>query len=230
MTGSDRPLALDLFCGAGGVSKGLADAGFDVVGIDIRNQPRYVHPGRFLRGDALQPPVDLRAFAFIWASPPCQAYSAANNAWGRTDHPRLIEPIRDMLSASGAAWCIENVPGAPLLNPVTLCGLSFGLNVKRHRLFECSFFLMAPPCGDHEADYVIVFGDSGRARAKQIGRTVNDGPILRRVHVPLPITKAAMGIDWMTGRELCQAIPPAYAEFIGRAALQHLGLPARAAA
>lgn len=225
-----KPRALDLFCGAGGVSKGLADAGFDVWGVDIRPQPRYVHPGRFVQADALAPPFDPATFDFIWASPPCQAYSAANNIWGRDDHPRLIEPVRQMLAASGAVTCIENVPGAPLIDPVTLCGLAFGLNVKRHRLFECNFFLMAPPCGDHRADYVIVFGESGRARAKQTGRTVGGGPILRRTHVPLSITRAAMGIDWMSGAELCQAIPPAYAEFIGRAAMPHiLGRKAAAA-
>lgn len=121
----------------------------EIVGVDINPQPRY--PFKFVQADALTYPVD--GFDFIWASPPCQAYTVARNIQKR-EHPKLVEPIRAKLKASGAAYCIENVPGAPLINPITLCGTSFGLEVevlgiiyelRRHRLFETNFSAFAPP-------------------------------------------------------------------------------------
>ncbi len=214
-----KPTALDLFCGAGGASMGLHRAGFDVTGIDIRPQPRY--PFRFVQADALNPPFDISRFDFIWASPPCQAYTVANNIHQHT-HPELIEPVRSMLVASRRPYAIENVPQAPLINPVTLCGLSFGLNVKRHRKFECSFFLLAPPCGDHKGDWVTIFGRTVLERSPAVARTLKNGPVYRRKHLGTGVGRAAMGIDWMSREELSESIPPAYSEFIGRAALRSL--------
>ena len=196
--------ALDLFCGAGGVSKGLADAGFEVWGVDIKPQSRYIHPGRFVQGDALNPPFDLREFDFIWASPPCQAYSKTRAIHGR-EYPDLVEPVRRTLRESGVPYVIENVPGAPLENAFVLCGTMFGLRVIRHRHFEATFHVLAPNCGKH--------GPTNSHRGYSTGAefiTVA-GNNYRRVE-----GAAAMGIDWMSRAELSQAIPPAYAEYIGR--------------
>jgi DNA (cytosine-5)-methyltransferase 1 len=213
-----RPRLLDLFCGAGGCSVGYHRAGFDVVGVDNRPQPRY--PYEFHQADALTFPLD--GFDVVHASPPCQAYSIANNIHGRDDHPDLIGPIRERLLKWGGPYVIENVPGAPLRNPMTLCGLSFGLNVKRHRLFESNVWMMIPPCGSHAGDWLLVFGHTVLERGKTVGKAKGGGNVIRRRHVGTDRGRAAMGIDWMTRDELSQAIPPAYTEYIGAQLLAHL--------
>lgn len=214
-----RPRLLDLFSGAGGCSVGYSRAGFDVVGVDHRPMPRY--PFEFHQGDALEYlEKHGREFDVIAASPPCQAYSAANNIHGRTDHPDLIGVTREALIATGRPWVIENVPRAPLYFPAVVCGLALGLNVKRHRLFESSEVLFGTGCKGHNKDYAIVFDGGAKARARQIGRTAKNGPILRRAHIPHDLASQAMGIDWMIRDELSQAIPPAYTEFIGNQLLR----------
>lgn len=214
-----RPRALDLFCCAGGASMGLHRAGFDVVGVDLVPHKRYPFP--FMRADALSFPLD--DFDFIWASPPCQAYTDMQHAPGAKGsvHPMLIEPVRKMLMEFGAPYCIENVEGAPLLEPITLCGSMFGLGAQgcrtqRHRLFECSFPIEQPRCRHDSRPVIGVYGGHARRRAASAGgRTTRD--VWRGGH--RAAASEAMGIDWMTLDELSEAIPPAYAEYIGRAAI-----------
>jgi len=222
-----KPRALDLFCGAGGVSKGLADAGFDVWGIDIKPQPRYIHPGRFVQGDALDPPFDLREFDFIWASPPCQAHTALKTMHNAKEHRDLIPDTRRNLKASGVPWVMENVPGAPMERSLMLCGTMFGLGsgdaeLRRHRIFETSWMVLAPHCRHGSRDVVGLYGGHVRNRRRTIGVYGEGCRDSRRKHdkgqpdFTVENGKEAMGIDWMTLAELCQAIPPAYAEYIGR--------------
>lgn len=204
-----KPLLLDLFCGAGGAGMGYHLAGFEVIGVDIKHQPRY--PFAFIQADALEflASAKLQGFDLIHASPPCQAYSVANNIHQR-EHPRLIEPLRALLVAAGKPYVIENVIGAPLLNPVMLCGMMFGLKVFRHRLFETDPAILVMPHARHGREQIGVngfccvagHGDSGR------GRIAAD-------HRHIARWKVAMGIDWMTRDELAQAIPPAYTQWIG---------------
>jgi DNA (cytosine-5)-methyltransferase 1 len=166
---------LDLFCGAGGCSMGYHRAGFEVVGVDVAPQPNY--PFEFHQADALTFPLD--GFDAIHASPPCQGYSLANNIHGRDDHPMLIADVRERLEATGLPYVIENVEGAKrhMRNFVTLCGLSLGCDVRRHRLFETNFPVMAPPCGDHSGDWVLVFGHTVLERSGQVGRTPSTSAI-----------------------------------------------------
>jgi DNA (cytosine-5)-methyltransferase 1 len=210
--------ALDLYCGAGGVGMGLHKAGFDVVGIDNLPQPRY--PFRFVRGDASRPPVRLADFDFVWASPPCQKWTPHAQQHGSDVlHPDLIEPTREMLQAWGGVWCMENVPRAPLRNPVALTGCMFGLNTYRRRHFECSFALLAPAPGKpfgpkSRPGSVTITGHSGGSSARD-GWSNGDKAAWQ----------AAMEIDWMLNREMAEAIPPAYSEFIGRQAMRLLTQP-----
>lgn len=152
---------LDLFSGAGGATKGYQMAGFKVRGVDNRPQPRYVGE-QFIQADALEYLAELiasgeiREFDAIHASPPCQAFTMAQNAArNAAAHPDLVTPIRQLLKTSGLPWLIENVVGAPLINPVMLCGLALGVNVKRHRLFESNIFLFSSNCGNHDEDYFV---------------------------------------------------------------------------
>jgi len=139
---SRKPRLLDLFCCAGGAGVGYSRAGFEVVGVD--NKPQSNYPLPFIQADALKlDPEFIASFDAIHASPPCQSYSDLAKRNGNAhEWPRLIEPVREILIASGLPYVIENVDGAPLLNPMVLCGTMFkGLRVLRHRLFETNFKL-----------------------------------------------------------------------------------------
>lgn len=214
-----RPVILDLFCGAGGAAMGYSRAGFDVVGVDIKAQPRY--PFEFIQGDALEylATAGLSRYSAIHASPPCQEYTIARQIHPEIHYPRLVGPTRDLLNASGLPYVIENVPGSPLINYFELCGRTFGLNVKRHRWFETNplLSLLVPPCPKgHPGDWLLVFGQTVLSRGKTIGRAKGGGPRIKRTHQGTDPGRQALGIDWMNRDELSEAIPPAYTEYIGR--------------
>lgn len=232
-----KPRALDLFCGAGGATRGLQLAGFHVTGIDNRPQPRYVGDGFEQMDVSLLRHGFVGQFDFAWASPPCQAYTGMrrlNTRAPKRDHPKLIEPVRELLKRSGVPYVIENVVGAPLEDPLILCGSMFGLLVRRHRLFETNFFIMQPHCRHDLGDVVPVWGDGRPTR--QEARKARRPIAVYGVHPQSPGDKTfnvnrartlaegqnAMGIDWMDWKPLTQAIPPAYGQFIGRAALNYI--------
>lgn len=206
-----RPRALDLFCCAGGAAMGLHRAGFDVVGVDIEPQPRY--PFEFHQADALAYPLD--GFDFIWASPPCQKFCALRTREDLSGYPDLIEPVRARLLSSGKPFIIENVPGAPVRRDVVLCGAMFGLRSYRHRHFECSFPVDQP---DHPKHLVRV----NRRGENRKTHWANGGFLTITGDVGVYCGPEAMGIDWMSGNEMSEAIPPAYSEYLGRAALAHM--------
>lgn len=208
---------LDLFCGAGGAAMGYHRAGWEVVGVDINPQPNY--PFTFVQEDALTilekfGKIDYRfgPFDAIHASPPCQAYSVTKTLHDAT-HPDLVPLVREWLQWRGLPYVIENVQGAPLIDPVRLCGSSFGLRVRRHRLFESSAPIEGATCAhDSQPHPVDVTGTGGRRLgARTDGRGGNS-----RKPIDLADARDAMGIPWMSRRELSQSIPPAYTEWIGR--------------
>jgi len=183
---------------------GYARAGYEVMGVDCVAQPNY--PFTFVKADALTYDLGHGEFDLIHASPPCQFYSRTQPIYGR-EHLDLVDRVRDRLIESGALYVIENVEGAPLIDPIMLCGGHFKLQVYRHRLFESNYPLTAPTVHPwHIARCTIV------GQRHQPGEFMTVTGHFR----DLPVARKAMGIDWMKRSELAQAIPPAYSEYIGR--------------
>ena len=202
---------LDLYCKAGGASKGYQLAGFEVVGVDIKKQKRY--PYEFIQADCLELMKDmefLKSFDVIAASPPCQTHSITQhlrNAQGKsTDKIDLIPQTREALVASGKPYVIENVPGSPLINPIRMCGSAFGLKVRRHRLFESNIQLTSSICNHKEQGKPVGIYGSMRDEIPKGGHTAKS----------IEQAREAMGIDWMIWGELVEAIPPVYTETIGK--------------
>ena len=203
---------LDAFCGGGGAAVGYHRAGFDeIVGIDHVRQKNY--PFDFVQADALEYVRDhWHDFDAIHASPPCQAHSSLRHCTGKT-YVDLVPKTRLLLTRTCLPWVIENVVGVPMPFSIFLCGTMFpGLRVYRHRLFESNFWMWQPEHPKHKA----------KADAKK----THDGKC-RKAHYDAggfatvcgdvgSYCGEAMGIDWMTGKELSQAIPPAYTEWVGK--------------
>jgi DNA (cytosine-5)-methyltransferase 1 len=171
--------------------------------------PRY--PFKFVQSDAMTFP--LEGYDFIWASPPCQAHSALVHLHPEREYACHIDAMREKAQASGIPYVIENVPAAPLIKSFMLCGSSFRLKVRRHRIFEASFSALVPGC-EHglQGRPIDVSGTGGR----RINRRPDDRGGNTNKPRNLAEARVAMGIDWMTRQELSQAIPPAYSEFIAR--------------
>lgn len=247
-----RPKLLDLFCCEGGASEGYRRAGFDVYGVDLfdkftqRRYPFASHKGdailalarllagerlTFTRSDGTAEEPGLEDFAAIAASPPCQAYSITKHSHSN-EHPDLVSPVRWLLQQAGLPYVMENVPGAPLVSPLTLCGAEFNLtaqdadgrwlHLKRHRLFESNVFLYGNGGCQCSAFKRRGFGVGGAYGGGSVDRQ-HAKEVRRGGYTPSkPVREALLGIDWMTQNGLSQSIPPAYTEHIGRQLLEHL--------
>jgi DNA (cytosine-5)-methyltransferase 1 len=219
-----EPKLLDLFCGAGGASMGFHMAGFKVDGVDAVDHPSY--PFDMIVSDALT--VDLDGYDAYAASPPCQGYGHFRHRWDASKWPLLIAPIRARLEATGKPFVIENVEDArwDMKNPTMLCGSSFGLRVRRHRLFETNFPLPNLACDhawqDRHRPYRLYVGKSrlgGRGYRESGIQPVYGGN--HNVGGRSPFFKSvAMGIDWMSQEDLNEAIPPAYTRYVGQHLMQ----------
>lgn len=215
-----KPRLLDLFCCAGGAAKGYQLAGFEVVGVDIDPQPNF--PFEFIQADALGLDMDfLQSFDAIHASPPCQSYSDLAKRNGNAhEWPRLIEPVREMLDATGLPYIIENVEGAPLIDPVVLCGTMFSeLRVIRHRLFESNFELSAPAHGKHP---LVFTHDKRKSHYGKLDQNTSYVQVTGGGNCTIANARDAMGIHWMTKNELNESIPPAYTLYLGKQLRRHV--------
>ena len=216
-----RPRLLDLFCGAGGAAMGYHRAGFDVVGVDNRPQPRY--PFEFVQADVMAMMFALDGFDAIHASPPCQDHSTTRDFGGLHGTGWMLAATRELLAATGLPWVIENVKTAPMArqsdlfgaNGVQLCGCMFpelrGL-LYEARLFETSFPVSQPPHRFHQWRQTKMGRPPVPGECMQITGHFSDVPEGRR----------RMGLPGLTQTELAQAIPPRYTEHIGAMLLDHL--------
>jgi DNA (cytosine-5)-methyltransferase 1 len=208
-----RPVGIDFFSGEGGASKGYEDAGFRMIGIDKYFQSRY--PYKFVQGDAIacfQDMIYEYHPAFIAGSPVCKAHTKAQRIMGN-DHYDFIPEFRQLCITSGLPYVIENVVGAPLIDPVMLCGTMFpGLNTYRHRLFESNITLTVPAHPSHSLHSI------------KMGRWVDEGEWYHAVgnFSNVKYIGKNMGVPWMTRDGMAQSIPPVYAELIGRQILAAL--------
>ena len=213
---------LDLFCCAGGAARGYQRAGFHVTGADIEPRDRYAGDEFEQRDFRSYTPEEIRSrFDAAHASPPCQKYSdlAKRNA-NAHEHPDYIDEVRDLLIASGLPYIIENVDGAPLRDPVVLCGTMFlGLRVLRHRGFESNISLTAPPHGKHP---LVFTHDKRKAHYGKLDQDTSFVQVTGGGNCSVANAADAMGIDWMTKDELNEAIPPAFTEHLGKQLIQHL--------
>jgi DNA (cytosine-5)-methyltransferase 1 len=209
-----KPRLLDLFCGAGGAARGYQRAGFYVIGVDIAPQPRYAGD-EFIQADAMTFPLD--GFDVVHASPPCQAYSDLQKQ-SKREYPDLVAATRERLS--DRFYVIENVESAPLINPVVLCGTMFdGLRVLRHRGFESPLKLATRAHGAHPLVYTM---DKRKAHYGLLDELQAYVQVTGGGNCSKAAAASAMGIDWMTKTEMNEAIPPAYAEYIGRQLMEVL--------
>lgn len=224
---------LDTFCKAGGASMGYVRAGFEVVGVDIEPQPNY--PFEFFQGGAIEFITKYGGgFDVITGSPPCQEYSVTRSLHNN-EHPKLIIPTREAIKVHGKPYVLENVESPAVLqdmeSPIRLCGSSFGIRVRRHRLFDSSVPLSALPC-DH------AWQNNSKIYTKRVSKARGFSRPSGTVEVhggdqmlfdgrgdsvrELALVREVMGIDWMTKPELNQAIPPVYTEYIGKQLMEYL--------
>ena len=228
-----RPLLLDLFCCQGGAAKGYADAGFDVVGVDIEPQPRY--PFTFLEYDALLVLqglasdgefswLRLQDFAAIHASPPCQfrtQMAAAHRSRGFDSRPDLLTPTRTALRSLGKPYVVENVPGAKSKMSATLAlhGGMFGLGVHRPRLFESNILILAPRT-PVTGKPVGVYGERpAKNYSTRLNGNMSGKRSEFRIARSLEEARELMGMPWADWHGCKEAVPPAYTRHIGAALL-----------
>lgn len=217
------PRLLDLFCCEGGAAVGYAEAGFDIVGVDISPQPLY--PFEFHQADAIEYLLEHgHEFDVIHASPPCQAHSMITP--DKSKHIDLIPPTREALLTIGKPFIMENVEGAKraLLNPVRLCGSSFGLRVRRHRFFESSHWFTSLPCQHATQGRPIGVYGGHPQNDKEYRRP--DGTRRGSKAATVDEAREVMEMPWASWHGTTQAIPPAFTRFLGHQMLDHLAVAA----
>ncbi len=111
-----RPVAIDLFCGAGGLSLGLAEAGFDVV-FAADHDPLAVATYRRNLGDhvwcrEIEESLELPEATIIAGGPPCQGFSSAGMRRNGDHRNSLVRTFATIVARyKPRAFLFENVEG-----------------------------------------------------------------------------------------------------------------------
>jgi DNA (cytosine-5)-methyltransferase 1 len=215
---NDKPIAVDLYCCQGGMTRGLQDAGFHVIGVDIDPQPRYCGD-EFYMADAVAWLTVHRDWirknvTYVHAAPPCQFDSDCQRIMGN-EHPDLIHPTRNALDEIGLPYTIENVRGAlpKLKDPVELCGSMFGLRTYRHRYFETGGWTLDQPGHPQHV-----------APQAKMGRAPRDGEFIQAIgnFSGVGIVREDWDVPWMNRDGIRESVPPAYGEYVAREFLAEL--------
>lgn len=194
---------------------GYHRAGFEVVGVDIDPQPHY--PFEFHQGDAFKfLDEHWREFDAVHASPPCHDHSPLRSRSGVDGTGWMLPAMEDIARESPLPMIIENVMSAKMHRDLVLCAdRHFGLRTVRHRQFGIYRFTVPQP--PHPKGHSAPTSTKRRRACLQAGFHISvTGDVGSYVGPP------CLGIDWMDGNELSQAIPPAYTEYIGRALMKEL--------
>ena len=225
----DGPVALEVFCGGGGVTAALLRAGFTrVICIDIADHSRSLATlGTAAEFHQMDWADGIARFGdsadFIWASPPCQRDSKMSQCRpGLAEtYPDLVVPVQKAVAVLPVPYVIEQPEDsgarAKMRSPVMLCGTHFGckaandagvwFELQRHRLFESDVPLTDPGRCRHVLPRLPVYGHGAP------GNFSWKGTGMARA------TREGMGIGWMTRKELVEAIPTVFGEYIARQVL-----------
>lgn len=209
----DKKILFDLFSGAGGAAAGYSMAGWEVIGFDVRDQPRY--PFTFIKMSALEVlEWGLGEYADAFhASPPCKSHTQLkflrDAAGYKASDGDFLADTRDLLEEQGRPWIIENVPNAPMQPKAILCGTQFGLQwggrqLQRHRWFESNIKLSRNGCKHKGAPWGV------------FGRLNDCLPSGSETPPTLDAARSLMGISWMNWYELKESIPPVFTEHLGK--------------
>lgn len=233
-----RPLMLDVCSCSGLGADGYTAAGWEVVCLD--NDPKALahNPHHTVAGDALTLLADrgfMRQFAGVHASFPCQLFSATRQlaiaqGKGTGRAVDLLTPGMPLMHRLDVPWIVENVNRSPVRHmpgAVRLCGSSWGLKVERHRWFAPSpgLLLTGSVC-DHrtafDRDPV-----TGKPRPWGVYYAKGDSiPSGGRTCLTDEHGHQCMGVERrVPWPYLCEGLPPAYTEHLGRQMLTALNGP-----
>lgn len=171
MSGADRKRIVHLYADVGCEDPVLSLVG-DVVRVGWDPEPNPFSD--VVQADARHPPLESGSFDLAFVHHPCGRWSRAteNGGGDRDDHPDDLDLAREVARDLAEHYILENVPEAPLRDPVELTGKHFGMPIHYPRAFETSF-RVEPPKG--RTDFRPSSGplaEQGKTGNAWVGKTI----------------------------------------------------------